>query len=633
MTETERAKYRKSLADLFLGYRAEWLDEDVFGLFTEPTYFPQLTTAHPCFLQGGRGTGKTTVLRCLSYEGQNVLGKAPQETPTGWPYYGMYYRVNTNRVRAFRGGELKAEQWSRAFGHYLNLEFCELILGFLEWYAGEDTKAPQLSRAALERVCVTLHLDGVATQADLMSALDSSKLGFEAAVNNVGDATNLPLMSLQGAPIDTLMEEVKKIPQFAGKLFFFLIDEYENFDQTQQRVVNTLIKHCGRLYSFKVGVKELGFRERSTVNEEERLVAPADFVLVNIAQELEGRFGEFAREVCNIRLKRAFGDRANVPHVGALLPDTTPETEALELGVGDIVAPVIRGLQRDRESGARFAKWCLNVEPLEVYILMRRAEAEQKTVAEKLREVLVNERRWKEQYENYKYSYLFTIREGRGGIRKHFAGWRVFCLLAAGNVRYLLELVYQTLTRHLDSGSDPAESAVMDVQTRAAQYTGQRNLRELEGLSLSGAKLTRLLLALGRVFQVMAAHPVGHTPEVNQFHLTGDIDDGEVRRRVEEILTSGIMHLALVRYVGSKLQEQTDMRDFDYAVHPIFAPFFVYSHRKKRKMELTDREFLGLVEHPTRGMREILERQRREIDEELPEQMKLFSVFYAIQDR
>ena len=58
------------LSQLFGSYKAEWLKEQLFDLFTEPQYFPELMTARPCMLLGGRGTGKTTVLRSLSYEGQ-----------------------------------------------------------------------------------------------------------------------------------------------------------------------------------------------------------------------------------------------------------------------------------------------------------------------------------------------------------------------------------------------------------------------------------------------------------------------------------------------------------------------------------------------------------------------------------
>jgi len=45
----------EQLNSLFGSYRAEWLREQLFDLFTEPNYFPGLTTNRPCVLVGGRG--------------------------------------------------------------------------------------------------------------------------------------------------------------------------------------------------------------------------------------------------------------------------------------------------------------------------------------------------------------------------------------------------------------------------------------------------------------------------------------------------------------------------------------------------------------------------------------------------
>lgn len=131
----------------------------------------------------------------------------------------------------------------------------------------------------------------------------------------------------------------------------------------------------------------------------------------------------------------------------------------------------------------------------------------------------------------------------------------------------------------------------------------------------------------------MAEDPVGHTPEVNQFHLKADVENKEDRRKVEELVADGIMNLALLRHPGSKLQQQTDIRQFDYTIHPIFAAFFGFSHRRKRKIVLSDRDILDLVDHPTDAIGRIVNGQHRTgpFDglDELPEQMKLFEGFYA----
>ena len=109
MTQPPRElSLREQLSRLF-AYKAEGLREELFGLFTVPSYLPELTTAMPCFLIGGRGTGKTNVLRGLSYEGWFALTPASGPAVSDWPYYGFYHRINTNRVTAFRGPEVADE--------------------------------------------------------------------------------------------------------------------------------------------------------------------------------------------------------------------------------------------------------------------------------------------------------------------------------------------------------------------------------------------------------------------------------------------------------------------------------------------------------------------------------------------
>lgn len=63
----------KKLNELFGSYRAEWLKGKIYQFFSEPSYFTALKGNRPCILQGGRGTGKTTVLKGLSYQGQFAL--------------------------------------------------------------------------------------------------------------------------------------------------------------------------------------------------------------------------------------------------------------------------------------------------------------------------------------------------------------------------------------------------------------------------------------------------------------------------------------------------------------------------------------------------------------------------------
>jgi hypothetical protein len=130
----------------------------------------------------------------------------------------------------------------------------------------------------------------------------------------------------------------------------------------------------------------------------------------------------------------------------------------------------------------------------------------------------------------------------------------------------------------------------------------------------------------------MAERPSGHAPEVNQFHLEDTAPEGTPGASAEaakDLLASAITHLALVRTLGNKLADEGDTREYDYMVHPIFAAFFVFSHRKKRKMLLRYDQLLGLIHSPKATIREILATQNRTADDSaLPDQLALFENYY-----
>ena len=628
----------EQLGELFGGYRAEWLREKLFDLFTEPSYFPEVKGIRPCILEGGRGTGKTTVLRCLSYEGQYALAGRRPEVITEWRYYGFYYRANTNRVTAFQGPELPERDWIRLFAHYVNLELVDLVLQFLLWFQVHVPNATELGRQACEAVATSLNLPPVRSPRELASELAKARRSFEAYINNVADRPRSPDLSMQGAPIDTLMTELSRVPEFAGKQFFFLIDEYENLIDYQQQVFNTLIKHSGELYTFKVGVKELGLRARSTLNPHEQLISPADYVRINITEKLGDRFSEFAAHVCDERLKKVqLPGQTIVRRVEELFGHLTEEQEAELLGVKEQVAAARASLEKDatRKELATFDR----LSPLMAYLLQFWARSQNHTLKQALGDFLDDPISWERRFENYRYALLFTLKRGKRGIRKYYAGWDVLARLAAQNIRYLLELVDQSLVAHLNQGGGLGEQVSFKIQTEAAQAVGKKNLSELEGISVHGVRLTRLLLGLGRVFQVLAADPEGHTPEANQFALR---DGGDGKRtpspvglsdrraaEVEELLRFAVMHLALLRFPGNKLQDEADTKAYDYMVHPIFSAFFEFSYRRKRKITLSAADLLGLVEHPRLAIASILRNQNRATEEPLPDQLRLFEGFYA----
>jgi hypothetical protein len=620
---------QEQLSQLFGSYKAEWLKEHIFELFTEPAYFPELLTTRSCVLIGGRGTGKTTVLRGLSYQGQLALASNDTDRIHDWQSYGLYYRVDTNHVTAFSGPELRIDQWTPLFAHYFNILLCEMVLDFVQWYELNTRTTVVVPPETCNRIAVSLHLHACDEHRAIRDALLDAKVAFEAYINNVVDAQRPPL-SLQSAPINLLCSALLSVDAFRGKQFFFLLDEYENFLDHQQQVVNTLIKHAGALYSFKIGVRELGWRCRSTLNENEQLIHPADYARISISEKLQGdAFEQFAVRVCETRLARLQSPDAEIirdPRVA--LPGLTEDEEADALGV-QVAAQRVREnlLSRCTDEAADAVQ---RMSGLELYFVEVWAQAQEKGMQEVLNEALGDYPTWETRFGNYKHALLYTIRRGKRGIRKYYAGWGTFVQLAAGNIRYVLELVDQSLLAQYKAAGSLATPIAPDIQTKVAQQVGGMNLSELEGLAVNGAQLTKLLLALGRIFQVMAADAVGHAPEVNQFEL-GEAPNGEEQPSLadaERLLSSAVMHLALLRVPGNKLADVGDTKDYDYMVHPVFSALFEFSPRRKRKMKLMAQDIVDLVRRPKQTIRRVLAAQNRIDAGDIPEQLTLFERFY-----
>jgi len=621
VTEQSLEVENLDLSDPFGIYRAEWLSDALFRLFTKPTYYPELETPRPCVLVGGRGTGKTTVLKCLSYEGRNELSMDDASPIAAWPYYGFYHRVNTNRVTAFKGEELSERQWTKIYAHYVNLVMCEQVATFLIWYAGKTGRQPDLPSDVCIDIAESLYIEPSQDYASLARSIRKGQRRFEAFLNNL-DPDELPQLSLQGQPVDDFCSALRLLPEFSGKNFFFIVDEFENLLDYQQEVLNTLIKHCGSHYTFKIGVRNLGWRRRSTLNPNEQLISPADYERIDIEQRLEGdQFVKFATEVCNLRAQ-AVTDFPSGIDMSRVLPALPLDEEAELLGVAVHAQRIRATVERE------CPKWLSDAEAmtnLELYMV----EFWSRSQGVPLTEVFSERRQlpvaWSDRLNNYKVPLLFTLRGKRPGVKKYYSGWRTYTSMASCNIRYLLELVGQALILQRQEGGERGEPVSPETQTRAAEIVGRKNLAELEGLSVHGAQLTKLLLGLGRIFEVLAAQPEGRTPEVTQFTLPEDAPLLDA----EPLLAAAVMHQALVRSVANKRMD-LDLKAYDYAVHPIFSAFFVFSHRRKRKLKLTPTQLVQLVREPRLAIRQMLRQYgRSEMDVPLPEQLRLFEGYYG----
>lgn len=606
-------------------YKAEWLSDKIFDYFSEPGYFHQLANSRPCIIVGGRGTGKTTVLKSLSYEGQSSLNK--NSNSNEWQFYGIYWKVNLNRVTSFINRGLTEEDWQPYFSHYLNLILCHKLTQFALWYEKTQKITLNLDKKILRKTLTTLNipLDYVKNVEDLEDELDILIAELESKINSI-TSTDQVNLTILGAPIDRVSELLLKTPQLEGKQFVFLIDEFENFEDYQQRVMNTLIKQINNLYTFKIGVRELGWRNRATLRDNEILNSPADYFKIDMRTVFqENSFSEFAKQVVESRIP----ELKEIGGVEKLLPSLNEEEEANILIGSELELNIRKSINSLLPK--KYLKKLESKSIGQIYFIDYISRSRNESYQENLIDWLENEGAWKDRFNNYFHAYLFSIRKGKSGIRKFYTGWDTFILLANNNIRYLIELVNKSIQIYLDNNIYSQVSYIdYEFQTKATQLIAKKNFTELEGISINGATLTKLLLGLGRLFEVLASNSEGHAPEVNQFYLN---NLSENHNNVEAILNHAVMHLALIRIPGTKINDSSTTKEFDYMIHPIFAPFFVFSHRKKRKLTLEPQDILTLIDDPKKALKYLIQKNKRPLEAlqtSLPDQLDLFGDYLNV---
>jgi hypothetical protein len=342
---------------------------------------------------------------------------------------------------------------------------------------------------------------------------------------------------------------------------------------------------------------------------------------------LKDDFAGFARRVCESRLESNDVLGGNYLRLDSLLPTLMTVEEAEKLGVGKRVAPL------RRELAAQFpGNEIINSQhDFTIYVFYELNRGDLSKTYSDIEEYSGRNKRATDKYQNHAHALLFSLADRGAQITKHYCGHETFARIANRNIRFYMQLVHECIVQQISESKDLSQPIDCASQTLAARRVGLNYLRELEGATARGGQLSKLILGFGRFFQILAAAPVGGAPECNQFYLkdAGELSPKEQQSEAAKLLTDAIMHLALVRSPGTKLAAESDIRAWDYSPHPIFAPYFNYSTRRKRKTGISDTDLISMSKSPQPTIKKLLGQSRQHLaDDDLPAQMSMFDEFF-----
>ena len=285
-----------------------WVDipsGDGFAAMAKPT------SPMPMLILGGKGSGKTHLMRYFSYplqrirHGQEVIGGIQKDK-----YIGIYLRCGGLNSARFRNKGQTEEVWADVFAYYMELWLSQLALGTILSAVGGMRELKDRESDVTAELSALIDLRGLAPPANLSglnALLRKLQQELDDAVNNSAITRTLPvhIAVTRGELIFGIPRVVAaNLSSLRNCLFLYLIDEFENLLQIQQKYVNTLLRERQSPCTFKIGARLYAVRTFSTYSADEDNKEGSEFEALRLDSVLREnkRYEEFAKRLIAKRL-------------------------------------------------------------------------------------------------------------------------------------------------------------------------------------------------------------------------------------------------------------------------------------------------------------------------------------------
>jgi len=608
--------------------RAEEFGNDVWGNYVIPPFYNKLDlldTKKPRIIKGGRGCGKTMLLRYLCFDSVFSL-KKPFIEKQDFSNVGIYWKINTQISGLLKGRDIPEEVWLNAFQHYAVIVISRELLRFLKLIDGKLLKD---SKIELQLMNFTFASDYLAKDIHsldgLNDALNSSLRKFNLWIANVHNV-EVPIFLSKGF-LDDLIEQIRiDQPYLNLSNFYIYIDEFENLEPFQKPLINTWLKHSSCPLIFNIAMKK-GIEMGDTMGEE-NIVDIHDYRIHDIEDYLSDdvTYKTFAAEILFLRLgevteepfksyKKMLVDPVNLekrtdkvyaelllPYVEKIFPSISYknisksifDTPSLRNRFNDLVETL------DGEVRKSF-KELINSEFSEAMLvtpfILKRAKSNNNEVLAELNQYC-NGKKSKfsaptDWIKNNLVAAILYIYDSSQNMCPIFSGFETFCKISHGNIRYLLELCYKSLQNAADEAARPSKELKIMAQSAAAKNASYSFLNEIRRLGKKGNLLYLFAFRLGLIFKMAGKNPLLSEPEINHFSIK-NYKEG-TNQEIDDFLIEAVKWSVLYKNKSNKLKNQTSSEDFDYILNPIYSPFFNISFRKIRKLEIEKTQFLLLL--------------------------------------
>lgn len=265
------------------------------------------------YILGSKGTGKTHLLRYYSYQ----VAKLRFQRETGLEilakqkFLAIFVRATGLDAARFEGSLEDHNKWQQLFGIYLELRLAEGVLDALcdiKKTSPKETFDDQAFMVEVGRSIIDPSITACQSITDFRVWIINERRRIDDAVNNAAFDGNLDLRI--PFSIGSLSLPISKaIGQWNNRLselpLIYLVDEIENLTESQQQVLNSLIRYGEGLATFRVTGRLYARKTLSTLADGEENREGAEFKTTYLDDILRGygKYPEFAKKFVARRLR------------------------------------------------------------------------------------------------------------------------------------------------------------------------------------------------------------------------------------------------------------------------------------------------------------------------------------------
>ena len=276
-------------------------------------------SAMPTILTGGKGGGRTHLLRYFSYPLQrlrhhdDVIKGVQQEG-----YLGIYFRCSGLNASRFAHKGQSAEVWSGVFNYYMEIWLGCLVLDLVADLLGAQGRSRESGREVESFVNAVYALfDKSFPRArgqpldGLVAAFHEQQRRLDLAINNAPLVGHLDvtILASPGSMVFGIPQAATRyLRPLSSIAFVYLVDEYENLTGSQQRYVNTLIREKELPTRFVIGSRTYGLRTHTTLSAGEENREGSEYQLVvleNLYRRHSKRYIAFCGSIVQRRLEES----------------------------------------------------------------------------------------------------------------------------------------------------------------------------------------------------------------------------------------------------------------------------------------------------------------------------------------